>query len=81
MKALKMCQADALADGLITLSKKALTYDLSALNHDHDLLLGQGTQQLYNEPETRSEEPPSYTSVTHQTYSTLGPLEQQVNLI
>ncbi|KAA0702064.1 Forkhead box protein N1 [Triplophysa tibetana] len=35
------------------------------------------TQQLYSEPETRSEEPPSYTSVTHQMYDTLSHVEQQ----
>ncbi|XP_051965433.1 forkhead box protein N1-like [Xyrauchen texanus] len=36
-----------------------------------------GTQQPYNEPQMSSEEPPSYTSVTHQTYSPISPLQHQ----
>nr|XP_055052654.1 forkhead box protein N1 [Misgurnus anguillicaudatus] len=47
------------------------------LSSDVDTSSFMGTQQAYNEPEMRSEEPPSYTSVTHQTYCTLSPLEQQ----
>ncbi|XP_051535322.1 forkhead box protein N1-like isoform X2 [Myxocyprinus asiaticus] len=31
----------------------------------------------YNKPQTSSEEPPSYTSVTHQTYSPISPLQHQ----
>ncbi|KAK9962240.1 hypothetical protein ABG768_007612 [Culter alburnus] len=36
-----------------------------------------GTQNPYNEPQTSSEDPPSYTSVNHQTYSAISPLQHQ----
>ncbi|XP_051520987.1 forkhead box protein N1 [Myxocyprinus asiaticus] len=36
-----------------------------------------GTQQPFDEPQTSSEEPPSYTSVTYQTYSPISPLQHQ----
>ncbi|XP_026100481.1 forkhead box protein N1 [Carassius auratus] len=47
------------------------------LNTDVETTSVMGTQQPYNEPQMSSEEPPSYTSVNHQTYSPVSPQQHQ----
>ncbi|XP_056612826.1 forkhead box protein N1 [Triplophysa dalaica] len=77
----RQCSEGAVPEALRGLGVAAAGVDEESswtpLSSDVDTTSFMGTQQLYSEPETRSEEPPSYTSVTHQMYGTLSPVKQQ----
>ncbi|XP_067307825.1 forkhead box protein N1 [Pseudorasbora parva] len=49
----------------------------SPLSTDVETTSIMGTQHPYNESQTSSEEPPGYTSVNHQTYSAISPVQHQ----